>query len=155
MPTALRSVALMRDCQPAPLARNVSMTSLSSRRVTCRLGSTPIGGRPGFVRVPSAFCITRPRTDISARLNWSSVHSGRSSSSQVVGQVGGVDFLLTVVTLSHLDDTKAIFNRCPHKHDQTIVEQSVGLESRFWVIKSVILLCEYGILKDLGNISEI
>jgi hypothetical protein len=80
-PTALRKAALIRDCQPGPVALNFSSTSLSSRSDTSDLlDLVEPFGRPGMRR--NGFRNAGGSTALPARAvaKSSAVHSGLSSS---------------------------------------------------------------------------
>ena len=75
-PTALRNVALIRDCHPGPVARKCASTSGSSRMFTGSFGAAFFGRPPRRTSLSPSYK--------SALANHSSVSSGASSGSTQV-----------------------------------------------------------------------
>ena len=87
-------------------------------------GSVPVEGRTSW----------SPRR-ISARSNTSAGHSGASSGSTQRALVG---FPFIGIALSHRDDAARIATRCPHDHDDPVVELADALITRLSIVDTVI-----------------
>ncbi len=149
---ALRSVSLIRRCQPGPLRRKCAITSGSSRSDTSVLVLSAFGRpRIGFPALCQA-----PRAK-SASVSW-----GISRySSRVMAWLSlffmslPVTRFLSVIGFPHRNDVSCIATRCPDDNHHPLVQMSDANDPCFAVVMTHIRNVDRHAGKYLDRISEI